>query len=266
MWRGQAPKGFGPEANRDSLCRPRSGFESPHGASSHPDGGGRTKVRRLVLLSRKGGTGKTTLAVNLAVAAERAGLSVAMADLDLQGSASAWGRARRSETLEIAPANGGTLFPLANAFEREGRQLLVMDTPAGGDAITPSAIATADLAVLVARPGYFDLAALAPAVQAVKAAGKPGVIVLNQAPSRRGGVESPVIARAIDAARQLGLPIAPVGLRARVAFQESLWRGQGVMEFEPRGPAAAEIARLWQDVAERLFGAAATPVEDRRTA
>jgi len=44
-----------------------------------------------------------------------------------------------------------------------------------------------------------------------------------------------------------------VGLRARVAFQESLWRGQGVLEFEPRGSAAAEMDRLWQDVADGLW-------------
>lgn len=210
-------------------------------------------MRKLVLLSRKGGTGKTTLSVNLAVAAQRDGLSVSIADLDLQGSATAWAAGRKDAFPEVRPSNGGTLFPVANAAERAGRDLLIMDTPAGGDAISSAAVRLADLAILVCRPSYFDLAALAPAAQAVREAGCPGLVVLNQAPSRRAGVESPVIARAVEAARLLGFPIAHVGLRARVAFQESLWRGQGVLEFEPRGPAAAEIGRLWCEVADSLW-------------
>ncbi len=214
-------------------------------------------MRKLVLLSRKGGTGKTTLSVNLAVAAHLQGLKVSVADLDPQGSALAWSQLRRSagsdEGPEVAAANGGTLFPLANARERQGRDLLIIDTPAGGDALAAAAIRQADLAILVCRPSYFDLAALVPAAQAVREAGKQGLVVLNQAPSRRGGVESPAIARAVEAARLLGFPIAQVGLRARVAFQESLWRGQAVMEFEPKGAAAQEITRLWGEAGDRLW-------------
>jgi chromosome partitioning protein len=210
-------------------------------------------LRKLVLLSRKGGTGKTTLSVNLAVAALRDGLSVSIADLDLQGSATAWAAGRKNEAPDVRHANGGTLFPVANAAERAGRDLLIMDTPAGGDAISSAAIRLADLAILVCRPSYFDLAALAPAAVAVREAGCPGIVVFNQAPSRRAGQESPVIARAVEAARALGFPIAPVGLRARVAFQESLWRGLGVLEFEPRSPAAAEIGRLWSEIADTLW-------------
>ncbi|HYE45581.1 MAG TPA: ParA family protein [Caulobacter sp.] len=210
-------------------------------------------MRKLVLLSRKGGTGKTTLSVNLAVAAVREGLGVTIADLDLQGSAGAWAAMRGGAPPQVRPANGGTLFPVANAAERAGQQLLIMDTPAGGDALSSAAIRLADLAILVCRPSYFDLAALVPAAQAVRAAGCPGLVVLNQAPPRRGGQESPAIGRAVEAAKVLGFPIAPIGLRARVAFQESLWRGQGVQEFEPRGVAAAEIGRLWSEVSDQLW-------------
>jgi chromosome partitioning protein len=212
-------------------------------------------LRKLVLLSRKGGTGKTTLSVNLAVAAMREGLSVSIADLDLQGSAGAWAAVRGTGNPQVRSANGGTLFPVANAAQRAGTELLIMDTPAGGDAISGAAIRLADLAILVCRPSYFDLAALVPAAQAVRASGCPGLLVLNQAPPRRGGKESAVIGRAVEAAKVLGLPIAPVGLRARVAYQESLWRGQGVLEFEPRGTAAAEIGRLWSEISDQLWPA-----------
>ena len=45
----------------------------------------------LALIAQKGGTGKTTLAINLSVAAEAAGWRVALVDLDPQASAAGWG-------------------------------------------------------------------------------------------------------------------------------------------------------------------------------
>lgn len=214
-------------------------------------------MRRLVLLSRKGGTGKTTLLVNLAVAAAASGLKVAMADLDPQGSACRWSDVRTGSEPSVKAVNGGTLFPYANSVERLGFDLLIIDTPAGDTAAGQAAIAIADLCLLVTRPSYFDLEALAWAAEAVKARGKPGLIVLNQAPSRRGGAEPPIIHRSVEAAHRLGLPIASVGLRARVAFQESLWRGQGVLEFDDRSAAAEEIRRLWAEVSGLLDAGAA---------
>ena len=95
--------------------------------------------------------------------------------------------------------------------------------------------------------------------EAVKARGKPGLIVLNQAPSRRGGIEPPIIHKAVEAAYRLGLPIAAVGLRARVAFQDSLWRGEGVLEFDARSAAAEEVRRLWNEVAGLLDAGAVRP-------
>lgn len=214
-----------------------------------------------MLLSRKGGTGKTTLSVNLAVAAAQAGVRTAILDLDGQASARAWAQARgdRLPAIPVAAATGGTLFPTANAFERDGVQLLIVDTPANSDALTPAVLAMSDLVLLPTRPNYFDLSALAPTARTVAEAGRPAMIVLNQAPSRRGGVETPAIERAIAQAQGLGVPLAPAGLRSRTAYQESLWRGQGVGEFEPNGAAAIEVRQLWKAIADQL--SAARPAE-----
>ena len=52
-------------------------------------------MRTLALVSQKGGAGKTPLALHLAVAAHRAGLQVAIADLDPQSSAWKWSERRK---------------------------------------------------------------------------------------------------------------------------------------------------------------------------
>ena len=51
----------------------------------------------ITLAAQKGGVGKTTLAVNLAVAAQAAGVRTALFDLDPQESATAWSERREAE-------------------------------------------------------------------------------------------------------------------------------------------------------------------------
>ena len=55
-------------------------------------------MKTLAILSRKGGTGKTTLATNLAVAAVMAGHTTVLLDLDPQSSAAKWGDRREQES------------------------------------------------------------------------------------------------------------------------------------------------------------------------
>ena len=59
----------------------------------------RNTMKTLAVLSRKGGTGKTTLAIHLAVAAENAGHTVVLIDLDPQASAAKWDDQRDDDTL-----------------------------------------------------------------------------------------------------------------------------------------------------------------------
>ncbi len=65
-------------------------------------------MRTLALISQKGGVGKTTLAINLAIAAQRDGLQVVIADTDPQQSTYEWYRGRREQhPLDLLPASGG---------------------------------------------------------------------------------------------------------------------------------------------------------------
>jgi chromosome partitioning protein len=89
----------------------------------------------LLLAQRKGGSGKTSLAVNLAGEATCAGLSVALVDCDCQASASRWALGRdvvdrlsREETVaalagRLAPMQVGSPVPLAEAFRRCAREV-----------------------------------------------------------------------------------------------------------------------------------------------
>ena len=68
----------------------------------------------LAVVSQKGGAGKTTLAINLAVASELVA-SPAVVDLDPQASAAAWADSRKAETPVVVSAQAARL---ADAFRK----------------------------------------------------------------------------------------------------------------------------------------------------
>ena len=209
-------------------------------------------MRTLAVLSQKGGTGKTTLAVHLAVASWAADLRVLITDLDPQRSASEWRRARPGPGPGLIESKPGALFVAQQASERAGVDLMVLDTRPSADGDTAEAIRCADLCLIVLRPSFFDLKATARMVDMTQAMGKSALFVLNQAPPRRGEREGPAVLETIEGLRPFGVPIAPVGLRLRAAYQSAVARGLTAQETTPDSAAAREISLLWDHVGNAL--------------
>ena len=210
-------------------------------------------MRTLAVLSQKGGTGKTTLAVHLAVAAWAQQRRVLIADLDPQRSASEWRRARPGPGPGLIESKLGALFVAQQASERAGIDLMALDTRPAADGDTAEAIRCADLCLIVLRPSFFDLKTTGRMVEMTRAMGKTALFVLNQAPAQRGEREGPAVQEAVDGLRALGLSMAPVGLRARSIYQSAVAEGLTAQEAAPDGPAAREIELVWGHVEQALF-------------
>jgi chromosome partitioning protein len=213
-------------------------------------------MKNLAVVARKGGSGKTTIAVNLAIAAHRRAYRVRLADIDPQGSSSEVLRVRKARGPEIVHTTGEALFQLQKAGEDGPPEVTVMDTPAGVEDAIAHAIALAHLSLLVVRPTFLDIAATLQTAQILRRLRKPGLILLNQAPVPRGGLEPPAVKRALEALRLMQLPVVPVVLRSRALYQTTLASGRSVEEVQDGNPAAEEVAKLWAYVEKFAFGAA----------
>ena len=77
-------------------------------------------MKTLAILSRKGGTGKTTLAVHLSVAATLAGHTTVLIDLDPQASACKWSDIRQSDAPVVISAHESRLSEVLHKAEQNG--------------------------------------------------------------------------------------------------------------------------------------------------
>lgn len=205
-------------------------------------------MKSLVVLSRKGGTGKTTVSVNMALAAYRRGLRTLIADVDPQYSAHYALGAREAAGPGVLSTVGGKLFTAKAAAAHEQLELFVIDTPAGWDANVLQAVHLADLCLLVTRPNFLDLAASVMTASSLRQLSKPCLIVLNQCPPKRGEHEAPVTRKAREALRFTNYPVADTALTSRVVFGQAISHGMSPEEVDPAGVAAAELSALWAEV------------------
>jgi chromosome partitioning protein len=199
-------------------------------------------MHTIVLATQKGGSGKSTLTIGLALAAKNAGHKVRLIDTDPQGTLSNW-QARRgiAEPMVEAIYNVGRFESRLEQLARGGITVTVVDTASGVGATTAAAIRCADLCLIPARPSVTDIEACAATLKAVRAWRKPFAFVLNQTPVR-GRRMSDVLARPFIAMRN--------------DHQDALALGLAVSEYAPAGKSAEEIALLWRWAEARLNGGA----------
>ena len=204
-------------------------------------------MKTLAILSRKGGTGKTTIAVHLSVAAEQAGLTTALIDLDPQSSAVSWSDTREADTPIVISAHASRLRDLLSTAGDNGVDFTVIDTAAHAETSALAAAREADLAVIPCRPASLDLLAIGATVDVVKLAKVPAQIVFNGTPAR---------GRLTDEARRAvaayDVPSAPCSLGQRMAFVHALIDGLTVQESEPRGKASSEVGVLYKYIANKM--------------
>jgi chromosome partitioning protein len=200
----------------------------------------------IVLASRKGGVGKTTLSSHLAVEAESAGAGrVALADMDPQGGLAAWYNARASETPIFVDASKG-LSAAVRACRVEGIEIMFVDTPPSIADVIGAVMKEADLVVVPVRPSPNDLRAVAGTVELVAKSRKPMIFVVNQVTPR-----AKITAEAAIALSQHGT-VAPAMLASRIDFATSMTDGRTAGELDPSSRSAAEVVALWKYLEGRL--------------
>jgi chromosome partitioning protein len=209
-------------------------------------------MRTIAFVGQKGGSGKSTIASSLAVAAQAMGEKVCLVDMDPQGSLANWARTRAARDVAVI-ASGAARLPAWLAFlERKGVTLAILDTPGAEGAASSGAMQVADLNIVPSRPSLFDLRASARTCAALEEIEAQFVLLLNQRPLR----QTAQVQDCVETLEEMGDLISPAILM-RADYQEAARHGWGVTELNPDGAAAGEMRGLWESIRGRLARAKA---------
>jgi chromosome partitioning protein len=197
----------------------------------------------ISFIGSKGGCGKTTSAVGLAVAATRAGKVVALIDLDPQATATNWKDRRGEEGPAVISAQASRLKQTLEAARSGAADFAVIDTAGRNDDSALSAARVSDLVFIPTKAVIGELETLGGVQDQLRLAGNPlSFVLLNriepgatkQFEETRGLIE-----------RTFGLRVCPFFISQLRAYENALETGQTAQEVDTKGKSAAELERLY---------------------
>lgn len=203
-------------------------------------------MRTVAVLNEKGGSGKTTIATNIASAWHKEGRDVLLLDADPQLTALDWSDTGDTDGVPVAQLGESNL---ERDLPRVGQSfdLVVVDGAPRMGSLTASAVRVADLVVIPTQPTAPDIWSAETVVEVCETEGTPAVFVLSRAVV--GTKEADV---ADEALASFEIPILDARTHHRIAYPRAMGQGISVLDLPGADKAASEIRALSDEVLSHL--------------
>lgn len=216
------------------------------------------------VVAQKGGGGKTTVSVNLAVAAAENGKTAVVVDIDQQASSAKWGDRRRSKDVAVVGTLQSRIKQTLETAREHGAEYVVIDSPGHNDSAAVETIRASDIVILPVEASMFHFDTLSAMRDLIRVAGdKPTWLLINKlhpAASVQGEKLKKMLAEAYS------LSVSPVHWSLLSIYSTSADIGLTPLEQEPDGKAAYEIRRLYKFTCQQVSKLRNKHVEDRELA
>ena len=204
-------------------------------------------MKILAVMNEKGGSGKSTVALNLATALHRAGQRVVLVDADPQGTARDW-RAASPDGANLPDVIALDRPQMLQSLRTLAADVVVVDTPAKAEQMAAAVIRVADVVLVVIQPSGADVWAAAATVKLIRAKQDiGGTVQAAFLVNRASGVSK--LSKEIQAGEwnEYELPQLDAVIRNRVSFAQSLTDGVSIYDTQDKA-GQAEIDTVAKEV------------------
>ena len=208
-------------------------------------------MKVIACINQKGGSGKSTITRNLAVALVGRGLRVTIIDTDQQRTTINWYANRQQfkhNESDLLAVIYPTLSELQHKLDgvKDASDIVIIDGTPSVNEMSSFAALNADLILTPLNPTADDLDSTVSFIQELPEGINP-LILFNRCPARPTKHSTAII----DAMSGTGLEICKVQIKARTSYTECFSSGAGVVELKDK-KAIEEIKNLCDEVMERI--------------
>ena len=206
----------------------------------------------ITISQQKGGTGKTTLAVHLALAFIKFhNFKVAIVDTDPQGSLGKWFMVRSEKKIP----NDNLTFKTASLWGaqyesktlKKDHDIVIIDTPPKIESDARPSIEASDLVLIPMTPSHVDFWATEGIIEIANKAKKKIMIQVNRANQR-----SKMVIKTNEYIKSINVPAVETIIGHRQIYASSMGEGKTAMEKQKKGKAAEEIKKLSEQLLSEL--------------
>ncbi len=206
----------------------------------------------VTFANQKGGTGKTTLATNLAVLWSNSQYKVAVIDADPQKSLDNWVEARKKYYgeneigIDVYPYHTHSLGEDIKKIKRK-YNFIIIDSPPSITYDTIQIVKNSDRIFVPVQPSPVDLMATIPFLNLVKQERKKAIVILNRVMPRARLTDAMVMRL-----RYAGAKIARSRISSKVIYAETYSVGRGVVDISVTTDVSKEIINVGNEILRNL--------------
>lgn len=202
------------------------------------------------VIGQKGGGGKTTTSLGLAVAAAEDGKTPVVIDLDQQANSAKWRDRRRLDNVAVVGALQSRIKQTLATAREHGADFVVIDSPGHNDSAAMETVRAADLVLLPVEAQMFHFETLPAMRDLVRVAGdKPTFLFINKL-HPAASVQAAALKQIL--AETYGMQVCPVHWSRLDVYGTAADTGLTPLEQAPEGKAAAEIRNLYNFTCQQI--------------